>query len=312
MTQYFYRAYGLIFQSDHPIDALTQCDEQAADVTIIRQNFDAQIKGQVFAASYANWRAAENVLMLQIRNVGQYLIRGGTEIWIDPDANATLDDLNAFLISSAFAALLQQREFLTLHASAIAGPQGAVLFIGRSGVGKSTTLAALADRGFGMVTDDIGAISFDTEHSAQITPSFPSARLRRDAVLALGKTLGDYKQVRNDVDKYLVPVANFGTGRMPVDQIFILDTHDHARIDIESLNQSDAFTWIARCTFRKRFYDGMQMSGFHFAAVSRFTASTQVRRVCRPGHPNQLEELIDKLAQEISRPAGHAQSRVGR
>ena len=42
-----------------------------------------------------------------------------------------------------FAALLQQHGLTTFHASIVAIETGAVLFAGRSGIGKSPLLAAL-------------------------------------------------------------------------------------------------------------------------------------------------------------------------
>ena len=64
-------------------------------------------------------------------------------------------DIRVFLLGSCLGALLHQRGVLALHASAIETDQGAVLFMGDSGMGKSTTLQAFIKRGYKMLADDI-------------------------------------------------------------------------------------------------------------------------------------------------------------
>lgn len=296
---FFYRAYGLVIRSDHPIDALTPCAAKAADVVVERGPFDREVEGLRFTSSFANWHAAENLLILEIADTARYMVRDGTEIRIDPAPLANTEDINAFLLGSAFSALLQQRRFLTLHSSAVNTARGAVLFVGRSGVGKSTTLAALVDHSFEMVTDDIAAVSFDDSCDPQITPSYPSTRLRQDALITLGKPVDHFPRLRSKVDKFVVPIARFDCRPKAVDRVILLDIHEKDQIDFDLLNPADAFGWLAHFTFRKRFYDGMGLSGFHFEALSNFVKSTPVQRLRRPDYPNRLDDLIARIVQEL-------------
>lgn len=298
----FYHAYGLILRSDHPIDSLLPVEAQKADVTISRGIVADHFGPQIFTTSHANWRAAKDIFTLTIENVAQYLVRNGDEIWIEPSATANDDDINAFLISSAFAALLQQRRLLTLHASAIMTEHGSVLFVGTSGVGKSTTLAALADRGYAMVTDDIAALAVPDRGRAEIIPSFPVARLRSDALAKLGKSPEDYFRLRSKVEKYVVPIAGFDASAKPVRQVFLLDIHDKPEIEICTLGYTEAFYWLSHFTFRKRFYDGLQLSDFHFQKLTSLVRATPVHKISRPGHPFMLDELVDRIVAEMGAP----------
>lgn len=299
---HFYQAYGLVFSSDQPIDSLQPVAPQDADVKISRGIIADQIGQQIFTTSHANWRAAKDIFTLAIENLARYLVRNGNEIWIEPAPTASDDDINAFLISSAFAALLQQRGLLTLHASAILGRHGSVLFVGKSGVGKSTTLAALADRGYEMVTDDIAALVIPDQGMAEITPSFPVARLRGDALTKLGKAKEDYCRLRSNVEKYIVPIAEFDAAAKPVHRVFLLDIHDKPEIEISPLGHTEAFYWLFHYTFRKRFYDGLQLGDFHFRKLSALVRVTPVHKICRPDHRFMLDELVDRIVAEIGAP----------
>jgi hypothetical protein len=299
---HFYQAYGLTFQSDQPVDSLLAVEEQNAQVTINRGRVEDHIGQQIFTTSHANWRAAKDIFSLEIENVAKYLVRNGNEIWIEAAPAASDDDINAFLISSAFAALLQQRRLLTLHASAIMTDRGSVLFVGLSGSGKSTTLAALADMGYEMVTDDIAALGVADDGTAEIIPSFPFARLREDALARLGKSKEDYSRLRSKVEKYIVPMDGFDAAPKPVQRIFLLDINEKPEIDVKPLGFTDAFYWLSYFTFRKRFYDGLQLGDFHFQQLSRLVQSTSVHQICRPDYPYMLDEWIGRIVEEIGAP----------
>ena len=104
-----------------------------------------------------NWESAPGLFLLEVDGVARYLVREGREIVVERAGN---DDgaVTAFLLGSVLAACLQQRGILTLHASAMATDDGAVLFAGHSGVGKSTLMAALTERGYAMLSDDVTGI----------------------------------------------------------------------------------------------------------------------------------------------------------
>lgn len=309
-SPYFYQAYGLTLQSDQPVDSLLPVEEQDAQVTISRGLLADHIGQRNFTTSHANWRAGRDIFSLEIENVAKYLVRDGNEIWIEPAPGASGDDINAFLISSAFAALLQQRRFLTIHASAIMTDHGSVLFVGLSGSGKSTTLAALADKGYDMVTDDIAALLVGDDGTAEIIPSFPFARLRGDAIAKLGKSKEDYPRLRSKVEKYIVPMDGFDAAPKPVQRIFLLDINEKPELDIKPLGFTDAFYWLSYFTFRKRFYDGLQLSDFHFQQLSKLVQATPVHKICRPDYPYMLDELIGRIVEEIGAPMVDEKAKV--
>lgn len=296
MDLHFYQAYGLVLQSDRSIDIFPICAPQSPDVIIQRGRIDGLIAESQLNTSFANWSASENNLLLTIDDVARYLVRNGNEIWIEPAPDAEDADINAFLISSGLAALLQQRRYLTLHASAVMTEKGAVLFVGRSGIGKSTTLGALCRLGFTMVADDIAAITSDG--TVKIVPGYPTIKLRGDAVRQFGYgAVG--RELRLKVDKYAVAVESFAPDALPVARIFVLDRHDDPEIRIEPLDFSNAFKCLYDFTFRRRFYNGMGLRQLHFEALSNLVKSVDIRRIYRPNDFALIETLAGQIAGQL-------------
>ncbi len=103
-------------------------------------------------------------------------------------------DVVAFFASSPFTALLQQRGVATLHAAAVATEAGAVMLLGRSGIGKSSLAAALVERGYPLLADDVTGVMLDAGGRPVALPAFAHQRLwghpGRDALARAGAVEG--------------------------------------------------------------------------------------------------------------------------
>ncbi len=116
---------------------------------------DASLRGPT-------WEIAGERFLLRIPGVARFLLSGGNEIRFEAAAGAGPADIAIFLLGTVFGILLHQRGQIVLHASAVRVAGKAVLFCGASGAGKSTLAAALAQRGFPVMTDDFCARSIST------------------------------------------------------------------------------------------------------------------------------------------------------
>lgn len=76
------------------------------------------------------YQAEPGRFLLRLKGVGRYLVLNGREVWIKRAWSGSDEDLRGYFLSSALAALLLQRNVVTLHASAIRAKGGAVLFLG--------------------------------------------------------------------------------------------------------------------------------------------------------------------------------------
>lgn len=117
--------------------------------------------------------------------LGIFRVRAGREIVVCPTAGVSEGALRPPILGICMAVLLHQRGLLVMHASASVVGKGAIAFLGDKGWGKSTTNAALHQRGHAFITDDILSIDLQPSLPA-VYPAFPQMKLWPSAVTALG------------------------------------------------------------------------------------------------------------------------------
>ena len=88
---------------------------------------------------------------IEIRDSGSNLVGSAS---VGSEVSGVLSYVNALIID--------QMDFLGVHAGVVAGANGAIAFPGRSGDGKSTLTAACLKVGFDYVSDEVLAFSWDS------------------------------------------------------------------------------------------------------------------------------------------------------
>jgi hypothetical protein len=243
---------------------------------------------------------SQRPFLLSVPGVAHYLVVNGQDVWIEPDADSLETDIRLFLLGSALGALLHQRHLLPMHASAIQTPRGAVLFVGPSGQGKSTLLAALLQRGYAMLADDVSVIALDTEGRAIAFPSFPYMRLWADAATHLQQPVEGKRRVQPSLDKYLLPVTHFCPEPLPVHAIYALTIHQAPDIRLESVDNLQRFEILANNTYRSEFLLGLRLHPTHFQLVAAVATRVSVRRIARPRSPFLLDDLVQQIEADLA------------
>jgi hypothetical protein len=158
---YTYHAYGLTIRVPFACPALTPSDAgsvtAAADVVVVREN-PVPRRLRAPQLGEASWDAAPGSFLLRGgKRAGRFLVEGDAVTF---ERNSGCDDaiLARYFTDRVLAAVLRHRGLLVLHANAVEAPDGAIVIAGESGTGKSTTLAALLDRGCRMLSDDVTAL----------------------------------------------------------------------------------------------------------------------------------------------------------
>jgi hypothetical protein len=163
------------------------------------------------------------------KQAGWFIVRGGREIRLIPagppeanEAEPAARRRRAFLLGSAWGALLYQRGALLLHASAVRVDNGAIAFCARRGFGKSTLAAVLTTLGYPLMSDDLCCIRMSPD-GPRVYPSIPRFRLCGDAVAKLGwnGTHADFDNL--PTGKYHHYAATPGVqGDLPLLRIYML------------------------------------------------------------------------------------------
>ncbi len=104
------------------------------------------------------WQAGDGRFQLNVPDVARFRVERDCTVRIHEDPGCGPGQVARFMGMAPMAALVFQRGGLAYRAAAAANAQGAVLLAGGAGAGKSTLLAALVQRGWRMLADDLAAV----------------------------------------------------------------------------------------------------------------------------------------------------------
>lgn len=294
-----FSAYGLRIRSEIEVPFAIPGAEAEPDLSI---RFGAVPESLSGAARVGPWQVAPGRVVLNANGVARYLIRDGREIVVEVSgAVGGEPDVRTFLVGSVLGACLQLRGRFALHGSAVETGAGAALFLGDRGSGKSTLLAALLDRGFRMLADDVCAIALDADGRPEVFGGFPQVRLWAAAMERLGwnRKPAVLEEARGRRRKWSVPVERFRDAPLAVRTIFVLSNRDQDGISIEPAAPSAALVSLSRHTYRPRLVPllGLERTRFRMAAASVRHAS--VIHVRRPRGGFLLEALAERIAESV-------------
>jgi hypothetical protein len=243
-----------------------------------------------------------NAILLNVPQVGRFMISGGREIVIDPAAGASERHIRLFLLGSAFGVLLHQRGVMPLHANAIEIDGRAIAFSGRSGAGKSTIAAWFFDRGYRILADDVCAIGFDGAGRPLALPGIPRLRLWREALEAGGRTTAEYLRSFDNMEKFDVPTQmEPDPAAIPLLRIYMLKRAEgdgEARW-ISRITGVVSVNAIVSNTYRGAYVSRVGRTRDHLVQCVRIARAVEVWEVGRPWG----FDIFDEQASIIERHA---------
>jgi hypothetical protein len=294
-----YTAYGLGIHSFLPLPELIAAEQKADVVFRFGKVNGANLETLDQARSF---KATSDEAYYSLEGVGEFLVRRGREVIIEPSPGADERAVRLCLLGPLLALILHQRQRLVLHASAVADGDAAIVFLGGHGWGKSTLAAALHLRGHKMLADDVTAIRMDSEHPI-VLPAFPQFKLWPNAVTALGENPEALPVLQPDFAKRAFRVTGcFPRGPLPLKHIYVLATGEH--LEIESLRPHEALLELIRHSYAARFGKQLlQATGMatHFKQCARLVQNARVHRFRRPASLSFIDEHASMLIGEISR-----------
>src|SRR5580700_10410612 len=199
----FYRIAGLSVSSEIALPGLiASAAERVPQVSIRRGPVPENLSD--CRASGPTWQVADKQFLLRIPDIARFLLNDGREIVVAPEKGGAAADIPIFILGTVFGILLHQREQIVLHASAVRVNGKAVLFCGASGAGKSTLAAALAQRGYPLVTDDFCTLTFDGGGLPMVYPDGRQLKLWAQAIDRLELAQDRGARVRKSLEKFYV------------------------------------------------------------------------------------------------------------
>jgi HPr Serine kinase C-terminal domain len=284
-------AFGLGFHSDLPITEMDQIETES-DVKIRFGRIECPLPLDNNAQHSS--RVIDQEVYLSWKSVGRFLVRGGSEIIVDPDPEVLSDRLRLFLLGPVMGVLLHQRRYLVLHASAVSINGGAVLFLGCKRCGKSTIAAILHARGHELIADDLVAIRV-IRGQQLVLPGFPQLRLWPDSVSAIGLCPESLPRLHPELEKrdYRV-TSRFSSKPLPPSSVYVID--EGAKPIVEALDAQNALLQLIAHWYCARFgFDTLQALGIssHFLQAANVINGTPVHVLRRPRSLSAMSEVAD-------------------
>lgn len=231
---------------------------------------------------------------LNFANIAQFEIKySSSEIVVRPfDDDVPNNTIEHLLVDQVWPRILAHDGDLVLHASGVANNQGAILFVGRSGQGKSTLAASLHQRGLPLIGDDAVLIS-KRDGEARCRAVYRSLRLFEDSIEKLFDSSIFHSDVAEYTDKqnvYFPPLAA-GDEDHRVRAIFLLNSEDgHADARVTPASPSDACMRFVEHSFWLDPTD-MRLTAQKLKLASALANSVPVFQLTYPRDYAKLDEL---------------------
>jgi hypothetical protein len=218
--------------------------------------------------------------------------------------NYTLEDACTYLLGPVIAFALQLRGVTCLHASAIVVDGRAIALFGVAGVGKSTTAAAFALRGYSVLSDDVAVLA-DLGDRFLVQPGYPRLNLWPDSVRTLFGSEDVLPRITPTWDKrYLALDQNgrrFQSSPLPLGAIYILGEHEAELTApvIEEVVGSEAIMTLVSNTYVNYLLD-RDMRAREFDVLSRLLAGVPVRRVRPAADTSKVFALCESITADAT------------
>jgi hypothetical protein len=188
------------------------------------------------------------------------------------------DTLRHVLLDFILPLVMTHRGELVLHASGVLLARGAILFMARSGSGKSTIAAGLAARGARVVADDAialresvdGPVAIGAYSGLRLWPDIPGGAKRRISP-------GDSSMA-------------FADAPVPVAGIYLLDPSPSGSIRIDPLPPREAVMSLVAHSYVLDWGDRDRLMR-HLDSAIGCGRTVPVRRLAFPHDADRLEEL---------------------
>ena len=292
MKDSVYRAFGLNIHSEVPLPNLSQI-KGTPDIVIRYGKVPdkiphAKIKG-------TQYQVGPGEFLLRINGVARYHVKDGKTILIQKESQAVDEEMLLILMDSIMGVLLFQRNVLPLHSSAVAVNEEGVLFMGTSGIGKSTIVTGFQKKGFPFLADDLCAVKINRNGEPRIVPGFPQGKLWDDTLKKMNIDRTKLRRARldSDLEKYFIPFDNSPDLHPPVRSIFVLNTSNIQDFESEEVKGFDKANLLINYTYRPWLLEGLGGKENHFKQCARVAEAARVIKVTRPDHGFKLKELMD-------------------
>ena len=300
--KYHHYIYGLNISSDINFPELIIGEGLESDITLKFGRLNLVLEESVKTDQDLGFWMTPNKVAVVSQQMGQFLVSNGNEIIIDPSPATDEQAIRSLVLDILLPAILHQRNFLLLHASAVACG-GAIAFIGPSGTGKSTMAMAMhtyrhqsfvnGEGSSGIFTDDMVAIKFDAAGNPLVLPGFLQLKFLPETIQGI-KHLKDKISSETDplTQKHICSESSyFAKKALPLKKIYLLT--ENPEVSIESVSPQECFRELMHNSYAPGLLASRKTSAEQFYQYMRLAQKVSICRLKRPKSFSILPELVE-------------------
>ena len=296
---YYYNVFGLNFASELDLPMFNSISEpDEIDVHIKFGSVPEFLENPKDSRVLFEAKPNQFLLRFTIYPV-RYFVENGNQITIETGGHEDIDFIRLFLITANFGALLHQRKVIPLHAGGFLLDGQAVLFAGNSGAGKSTTTAAFREKGYTLVADDVGVIHLNENNIPIVEPGVPFIKLWKESLDLLAKEAVKENRIREDIEKYYVPITDIIQEAVPIKRIYFLEkSAELTEPVIKNISAIDTVNYLRIGTYRYYYLIGLGGENDHFKISFSLGQRNLVKHLTRP-EKYPTDKLVAFIEQDL-------------
>jgi len=305
-----YRLWDLVLESRLPLPELLPANGQETGCVFHLLAPDQLVSSPI--EWHQHYRDADATIWLSCARRGSdYLLRfpgqadfltsaDGKEIRCSPAPRSAPESIRHLLLDHVVPLMLGQQSRAVLHGSAVQAPEGAIVFLGASGMGKSTLAASFCAQGLALLADDALVVA-EQGSELFVIPSYPGLRLWPDVAAAFpgldaGPLPGSEKRRLGLDDNRL----RFGSAAVPLARLYVLAAPQGCTgpISVVAMSRRDAFMALVKNAF------GLELAGperlrEQFERLVRLTAAPRFGRLSFPRELALLPAVRDAILGDL-------------
>jgi hypothetical protein len=224
-----------------------------------------------------------------------------TRVWCSLPAGLGVADAAIYLVGPIMALALRRRGRTVLHSAALAYGDSAFALMGAGGSGKSTTAAALTERGVPLLTDDVLALR-EADGVVEAFAGPPRVRLWEDAGAALYGAAHDLPLLTPNWTKRYVDVPErWHPTALPLRTIYLLGPREAGGSTprVEPVSGREALLALVGSAYHAWLSDADDRAR-DLVLLGKLVRQARIRRLVPRDDPAALDDLLALIERDLS------------
>lgn len=295
-----YIAYGVTIASEFALPELREYDPRGDDPDVVIETGSLRPVPRE-SGDVRRLDVGPTDCRLSYDDVGTFRIEGGERIRFDPvspDVPGT-KVFRRLLEGQVLGVVCHQRDHLVLHGSAVVIDGQAVVFLGPTGAGKSTTATACYGAGYPLLDDDVVVVRTDGE-TPTVAPGVPQLKLTPEMAerFEIGGARAEAQSGVTGKTHYRTETTGIDPSGVSLGGCYVL--REGPSVSVEPVPGQDAILELIANTYTVGLLDETEMTSTNFEQCAAVASAASVNILSRPQDIDVLPDLVDTVVDEVT------------